>query len=207
MKTLSNSGHRGFTLIELLVVIAIIATLASLAVPAAQRALGAADNAKCASNLRQIGTIIQTAALDNDNRFPRIENDPTDPIHPGEKVQTLADLVQAQGAPADILKCPADVRNTGGAMGRTASYFKLKGSSYEWLPFFEDEKVSNPTIRAPFGQFVVPLSHVRLLMDYAESGEGPHDRGAGTSSMNVLYADGSVRKVVLDASESAGGPP
>ncbi len=202
-----SSRRQGFTLIEVLVVIAIIATLVALIVPVAGRMLDTADNAKCSSNLRQIGTLIQTAALDNDNRFPRIENDPTDPIHSGEKVQTLADLVKSQGAPLDILKCPADIRNAGGATGRSASYFALKGSSYEWLPFFEDEKVSSPTIRAPFGQFVVPLSHVRLLMDYAESGEGPHDRGLGTSAMNVLYADGSVRKVVLSAADDAGGPP
>jgi prepilin-type N-terminal cleavage/methylation domain-containing protein/prepilin-type processing-associated H-X9-DG protein len=197
-----SPSRRAFTLIELLVSIAIIGLLAALMFPAAGRLLGAADNARCEGNLRQLGVMIQNAAIDNDNRFPEFENDPTNPIHSGTtKVQTLPEFVQSQGASLDILKCPADVRNAGSATGRKGSYFKLLGSSYEWLPFFEDEKVSNPTIRAPFGQFVVPLSRVRLLMDYAENSEGPHDRGLGTSAMNVLYADGSVRKVVLGDGE------
>jgi prepilin-type N-terminal cleavage/methylation domain-containing protein/prepilin-type processing-associated H-X9-DG protein len=202
-----GSRQRAFTLVELIVVIAIVGTLISLLVPVTQRVLASADSAKCAENLRQLGVIIQTAANDNNGRFPRIENDPTDPIHTDEKMQTLAELVLSQDAGLDILKCPADVRNNGGATGRTGSYFKTKGSSYEWLPFFEDELVSNPTIRAPFGQFTVPLSHVRLVMDYAESGEAPHERSAGTSAMNVLYGDGSVRKVVLSDDDDAGGGP
>lgn len=198
---------RGFTLIELLVSIAIIATLMTLALPVGERMMDSVYGAKCASNLRQLAGVIQNAALDNDGRYPRIENDPSDPIHSDEKVRTLAELVQDQGAPSAILKCPADARNAGSATGRKGSYYALKGSSYEWLPFFEDERTSNPTIRGPFGQFVVPLSHLRLLMDYAESGEAPHDRRNGTSAMNVAYGDGSVRKVTLNADETAGGPP
>lgn len=205
MKRPSFSG--AFTLVELLVTVAIVGALISLALPMGSRVLDSALSVKCASNLRQLATVIQNAALDNDGRFPRLENDPSDPIHSGEKVQTLAELVRDQGAPQEILKCPADARNAGSATGRKGSYYARKGSSYEWLPFFEDEKTSNPTIRGPFGQFVVPLSHVRLLMDYAESGEAPHDRRNGTSAMNVAYGDGSVRKVVLDPDDTAAGPP
>lgn len=202
---MKRSSHTAFTLIELVVSIAIVGTLVAMLAPAGQRALAMADRAKCTGNLRQLAVIVQTAAQDNDNHFPRIENDPTDPIHGGDdagKVWTLPELVQSQGASTDILKCPADIRNAGKATGRSQSYYHWKGSSYEWLPFFEDELVSSPTIRGPFGQFTVPLSHVRLLMDYAENSEGPHNRGVGTSSMNVLYADGHVKTVVLSDEES-----
>jgi len=60
-----SHGNRSFTLIELLVVIAIIAVLAALLLPALQSARNTAYAAKCAANLRQIGTIRTLWSDDN----------------------------------------------------------------------------------------------------------------------------------------------
>lgn len=66
-------GYRkGFTLIELLVVIAIIAILAALLFPVAVGARERGRQAKCISNLKQLGTALQQYMDDNSGRVPPI---------------------------------------------------------------------------------------------------------------------------------------
>jgi prepilin-type N-terminal cleavage/methylation domain-containing protein/prepilin-type processing-associated H-X9-DG protein len=193
---------RAFTLIELIIVIAIIAALAALLLPAIGTVMDHARDAKCIENLRQVGIIINAAAIDNNSIYPKIENDSKHPMHPDpqEKVWTLPELVTAKGGSVEILKCPSDAAaklyHASGAAG-TTSYFDGRGSSYEWTPFFEGVNINAPTIVMPFGSFPIPLTRVRLLMDYAESGESSHDRGPASSVMHVFYADGHVQNVTL----------
>jgi type II secretory pathway pseudopilin PulG len=192
-----------FTILELLVVIGIIATLASLLFPVTGRVLDSLNKTKCANNLRQVGMIIKTAAMDNDNLYPAIENDPKDPIHDsdeGTKIWTLPELMTHYQAPLDILKCPADEKaklHFPKDSAKSTSYYDAKGSSFEWFPFFEGENINAPRIVTPRGARNLPPSRVRLLMDYVENGEAPHDRSTGSSTMQVTFADGSVRPVVI----------
>jgi prepilin-type N-terminal cleavage/methylation domain-containing protein/prepilin-type processing-associated H-X9-DG protein len=70
VKSSPRRFHRAFTLIELLVVMVIIAILAALAVSAYRVVLERARATKDASNLRQIGTLLQTYLNDNDQNLP-----------------------------------------------------------------------------------------------------------------------------------------
>jgi prepilin-type N-terminal cleavage/methylation domain-containing protein len=62
--------RQGFTLVELLVVVGIIAVLIALLLPALQRARTAAINARCLSNLHQLGAAFGIYASQNRNWWP-----------------------------------------------------------------------------------------------------------------------------------------
>ena len=68
----------GFTLVELLVAIGILAALVGLLFPVLTRARRKAHEAKCQSNLRQIGLALSMYAQDNDGLFPLTGN--PDPV-------------------------------------------------------------------------------------------------------------------------------
>ena len=64
-----NHRHHGFTLIELLVVVAIIALLISVLLPSLSQAREQAKRAVCLSNLRSLGTSMNTYANDDDKEL------------------------------------------------------------------------------------------------------------------------------------------
>ncbi|HEY9250224.1 MAG TPA: prepilin-type N-terminal cleavage/methylation domain-containing protein [Rariglobus sp.] len=69
----SRFRKRAFTLVELLTVIAIIGILAAIIIPVVGKVRQSANNATCASNLRQIGTALSSFVADNRGTLPGYE--------------------------------------------------------------------------------------------------------------------------------------
>ena len=173
----------GFTLIELLCVIAIISILVGMSLPAMSGFRDKSDGVKCASNLRQIGAVLQAYVGQNDGMFPEIETDPSNPVYPPESQAVgLLPTLASYGLTEDVVKCPADLRSF--------NYFKKRGTSYEWAPYVDDELETAPQIFTRRGQMTMPLSRIIVCFDT----ERVHAlKSDFKSKKNYLYADGHIR--------------
>lgn len=170
---------RAFTLLELMMVIAIISLLGTLAMPALQDARKRADSAACMGNLRSIGVSVKLYLAEHDFTFPEVEPDPAHPIYPpADGAKGMLDTFGAYGVTTGTLRCHADVSDP------NANYFAKRGSSYEWRPMLDDEKVTNPQIYLWRGAINVSPSRIRQVMDTTPVHHG---------KMNVLYGDGHVQ--------------
>jgi prepilin-type N-terminal cleavage/methylation domain-containing protein len=109
---------RAFTLIELLVVIAIIAILAAMLLPTLASAKSKASQAKCSSNLRQLGLAMTMYADDNRGWLPETTHgNPTN----RSWIFTMAPYVGKVDA---IRTCPADP-NARARMTNSASSYMM----------------------------------------------------------------------------------
>jgi len=174
--------RNGFTLIELLVVIAIIAILASILFPVFSRAREKARQAKCTSNLRQIGLALQMYADDYDSLLPLANEYPADPA----SMSSGGEPLEYQGGPGihdvlapytrnmDLFICPSDMERL----------WEIQGTSYDygWGLFDADVPMPAQMIDWPFGG---EPSKSPLAGDYSPDW---HAKGPV-----MLYADGHVK--------------
>ncbi|MGF1482818.1 MAG: prepilin-type N-terminal cleavage/methylation domain-containing protein [Opitutales bacterium] len=102
-------SHPAFTIIELLSVVGIVGLLASLGFVGYSALVAYAHEAKCASNLRQIGQAMQLYAQDHGGRLPRTSHGSTFSSSGAEQswIFSLAPYLEDVD---EIRVCPADPR-------------------------------------------------------------------------------------------------
>ena len=169
-----------FTLVELLAVIVILSLVASLLSPSLQNVRAKAESTACLSNLKQIGTAVWLWIPENGNRYPRIENDPSQPVYEADDgAKTAIETLGPYGLTTNVLACPGDMK-TGG------KYFKKHTNSYEFPPWSGDEVANSGQIPiyTPGGTFQISASRVTLAWDY----ENVHSGG-----FNMLKADNTIQ--------------
>ena len=128
----SRQKTQAFTLLELLTVAAIIAVLCTLLIPAFGEVRKSAQQARCASNMRQIGCALLLYAAANDNKLP--ETSHTAAI--GQSwIYTLSDYL---GDCDEVRICPADPKGD--------RRFSARGTSYILNSFLFVPQID------PFGQ-------------------------------------------------------
>ncbi len=232
-----NSGRpaaSGFTLIELLVVIAIIAILASILFPVFAQARGRAMQAKCISNLKQLGTACIMYADDNKGFFPYAGGDTNAPAWDENVNGGLDTYMKNKSAGDTVWRCPAarPPSNTVASGGRSNSL----GRSYcmndylrpynrgrgRWPPS-DGNRSYNPGIN--ISQLSHPANTIVFFETYQDAtpeayafrngspdfkgGDGGEPTCMHNGKMNVALGDGHVQTVfppqTWSAQTSTGG--
>ena len=217
MKTHLTKSMRpaGFTLVELLVSIVIVAVLASIVFAVSIRVKSKANAAGCVSNLRQVGSMMNSAAVENSGMYP----------HGGPPQGWIRRLVSQvdtsypdTGGPTDgsyfkdgagnIFNCPAD---KDGCRELHKSYLGnpwvlgMKDGEGEWLGngAFSPRRVQS--IRQPARTFLIVEdwtrdsalwrgNGLRYRGDINKDAENPaHGEGR-----HFLYVDGHVEYLAKD---------
>ena len=213
----------GFTLVEILTVIVIIAALAAIVLATTRKMRQSADNARCISNLRQIGPLLELYKQDHNNTYPSPgikesgnswkmwdSEDLAAYIYKGKKELNGADnetgtIWECPSAKRDLLSKGINPSNNNSGYGLN----KALPSNPVWV---EGQK------QGPHSSAITPINleypeRTALIMDCQHAICGPdtssynHVKAAATrhsDTINVLYADLSVRPVKLEVLPTPG---
>ncbi len=183
----SRNTKSGFTLIELLVVIAVIAVLVSILLPALSLARTLARRNGCASNLRQMGSVLQMYNNDHSGHYPE-QNTLQGSWSYGDGMSALYPEYVKEPR---VFWCPAD-RGNPLPTDINTNYGNVNNSaqvSYMYVYAFQKNSLNNPPDRAE-SPVSTPIGEDQWggsLIDYPDWCNHSPEGG------NVLFLDGHVR--------------
>lgn len=161
-----------FTLTELLVVIGILVVLGALAIPVAQRVLHRAYAVHCTSNLRGLGEALNLYLADHQGNFPimvgaRESKDSDEPA--------IDTVLSSYTDKSDIFRCKADHERM----------WETTGTSYFWNSVLNDQNAASLRFLITRDATQIPVISDKENFHKYQGIE-----------VNILFADGSVRKEV-----------
>lgn len=183
-----NKRHASFTLIELLVVIAIIGLLVALLMPALGSSRERARRADCLGNLRQIGQATHMY-VNEYGVLPITSDDSGQVLWDGANYGHYSFLVLKGFLPSDpkVFYCPSAKVNTYDDPNYGHKNLGVSGQTCQSSYFFR-----GPPDGAPVR--LGGSADVSLIADYFQTATGVKNH---TDGLNVLYADGSVRYIIV----------
>lgn len=170
--------REGFTLLEVMVVIAILGVMVALAAPVVGSARSAAQQSKCLSNQRQIGSALHLYANDHDGEFPPTTHTTGSFRKERSWIFQLADYLEDVDA---IRVCPADPPK------RQQQILKMGATSYVLNDLVFDDYEFNRLLKIPYPSRTILL--FILSESRAPSTTRDHIHGAEWTSWTAALND------------------
>lgn len=195
----SDRRSRGFSLVELLVVLVVVALLLGILLPVLAGARTSTQRVTCSGNLRQIGLVLRSYAIDFDEVYPQARPIP-EPFVALSTDQPLYDVlagyIVSEPAPDTnpVYRCPSD-----------ETVHPLSGISYLYSPVVSG-KTLNEVLNGPILKLLnLTEAQIEVASDF-DGEEGGTDFALTDGSTvfvpkrhfkrNILFGDGHVDIVV-----------